>query len=97
MDPPHVTSLKAHQKAPRKVSVTIDGWSANTTKASFLGITGHWINVDGSAWTLESAVLAFHCISGQHTGENLRRYFFALGEWAGIFTHNKTKVRCGKL
>jgi hypothetical protein len=72
--------------------MTIDGWSVDTMKASFLGITGHWIDVQGSDWTLRSAVLAFHAISGQHTGDNLGRYFYSFCERVGIFTPKNHKV-----
>ncbi|RDB23356.1 Zinc finger BED domain-containing protein DAYSLEEPER [Hypsizygus marmoreus] len=45
--------------APGKISATSDGWSADTTKESFLGMTIHWIEVDAerSKWTLRSEVL----------------------------------------
>jgi hypothetical protein len=38
--------------APGKVSMTADGWSADNTKASFLGVTAHWIEVKGEKWML---------------------------------------------
>jgi hypothetical protein len=80
------------QSAAGKVSCTIDGWSVDTTKASFLGITGHWIDVVDGQWILRSEVLAFRGISGQHTGENLGRYFFGLAERVGIITQDTSKV-----
>jgi hypothetical protein len=82
------------EAAPGRVSTTIDGWSVPTTKRSFLGITGHWIDVTEQQWALKSEVLAFRAVSGQHSGENLGRYFFRLCERAGIFTSTSNKVRC---
>ena len=38
------------QAAPGKVSATADGWTANNTKGSFLGVTAHWVEVKGKAW-----------------------------------------------
>ncbi|KAF8240155.1 hypothetical protein L208DRAFT_1216024, partial [Tricholoma matsutake] len=42
-----------------KVSTTADGWTTNTTKAGYLGMMAHWIDVDPKteAWTLRSEVL----------------------------------------
>jgi hypothetical protein len=81
------------QAAPGKVSITVDGWSADTTKAAFLGMTGHWIEVNGSNWVLRSNVLAFRGISGQHSGENLGKYVVGLSERVGIITAKSSKVR----
>ena len=39
-------SLVAQKNAPGMVSATADGWSVNTTSASFLGVTGHWMEVE---------------------------------------------------
>jgi hypothetical protein len=36
---------KEHQAAPGKISSTTDGWSADTTKVVFLGMTAYWIDV----------------------------------------------------
>jgi hypothetical protein len=33
--------LRGQQNAPGKISSTADGWTADTTKASFLGMTAH--------------------------------------------------------
>jgi hypothetical protein len=36
--------------APGKVSITENGWSADTTKMSFQGMTAHWIEVKDGKW-----------------------------------------------
>ncbi|KAF8239819.1 hypothetical protein L208DRAFT_1194140, partial [Tricholoma matsutake] len=40
-----------------KISSTADGWSADTMKAAFLGMTMHWINVKDAKWKMQSEVL----------------------------------------
>jgi hypothetical protein len=73
--------------------MTADGWSADNTKAAFLGMTVHWIDVSGSdKWTLCSEVVGFECISGGHDGNNLGRYFMGLCDRIGICSQKKTKV-----
>lgn len=73
--------------------MTMDGWSVDTTKASFLGVTGHWISVVGGRWSLRSEVIAFRGISGEHSGENLGKYFVGACERVGIVTSKGSKVR----
>ena len=78
--------------APGKISLTVDGWTADTTKASFLGMTAHWIEVKGGTWTLRSEVIGFKPISGNHSGWNLGRYIVGLCERVGICTQDGSKV-----
>ena len=80
------------QAAPGKVSITIDGWTSDYSKKSFLGVTAHWIDVSDSKWTLRSAVIAFRSVSGAHTGENLARYLLGLCDRVGITSHYSSKV-----
>ncbi|KIK81709.1 hypothetical protein PAXRUDRAFT_90390, partial [Paxillus rubicundulus Ve08.2h10] len=70
----------------RHISMTMDLWSVDQTKAAFLRLTAHWICTDPKtkAWSLQSQVIGFQGISGAHTGENLGHYFLSLCEWAGI-------------
>jgi hypothetical protein len=65
--------------APGKVSITADGWSADTTKTGFLGMTAHWIDVTEGKWKLRAEMVGFKAISGAHSGENLGRYAVGLG------------------
>jgi hypothetical protein len=81
------------QKAPGKISATADGWSADTTKASFLGMTVHWVDVKDGKWSLCSEVVGFQPVSGDHTGWNLGRYFVGLCDRIGIFNEDDSKVR----
>ena len=74
----------------------MDTWSVEQTKASFLGITAHWIHISETAgitkWSLQSRVIAFRSLSGPHTGENIARYFIKLCEQVGIVSAVSTKV-----
>jgi hypothetical protein len=69
-----------------------DGWSVDTTRASFLGVTGHWMDVTGGKWKLRAEVIGFHGVSGEHSGENLGRYFVGVCERVGIIDAKKSKV-----
>jgi hypothetical protein len=80
------------QAAPGKVSTTADGWTADNTKGSFLGVTAHWIEVKGGKWRLRSEVIGFQAISGDHGGLNIGRYFVGLLDRVGITSHDKSKV-----
>jgi hypothetical protein len=73
-----MTYRKKHQAAPGKISSTADGWSADTTKAAFLGMTVHWIDVKDAKWKMLSEVVGFKAVSGDHGGDNLERYFMGL-------------------
>jgi hypothetical protein len=78
--------------APGKISTTADGWTADNTKGSFLGMTAHWIDVKEDKWKLRSEVIGFQGISGDHSGLNLGRYFIGLCDRVGICSQNGTKV-----
>ena len=81
------------QEAPGKISITCDGWTADNTKGSFLGMTAHWIEVKDGKWKLRSEVIAFQPVSGEHSGDNLGRYFVGLCERVGIMSKTESKVR----
>lgn len=91
-------ALTTSEQSPStgRVSTTMDLWSVDQTKASFLGITAHWITIDESSakWSLRSQVVAFRAFSGAHTGENIARYFVGLCERAGIITSPSSKLFC---
>jgi hypothetical protein len=74
------------------VSMTADGWSVDTTCASFLGVTGHWMEVTNGKWKLCAEVIGFRGVSGEHSGENLGRYFMGVCERVGIVNMKKSKV-----
>ena len=86
-------------KGSGRVSTTTDLWSVDQTKASFMGVTAHWIESDSSstAWKLRSEVIAFKGISGRHSGINLGRYFIGVCERAGVIGRNSAKVRMNSL
>ena len=80
------------QEAPGKISLTSDGWTADNTKGTFLGMTAHWIEVKDGKWKLRSEVVGFQPISGEHSGDNLGRYFVGLCDHVGIMSKNESKV-----
>jgi hypothetical protein len=86
-------TLTGVQAAPGKVSTTANGWSADNTKAAFLGMTAHWIEVKDDKWELRSEVVGFQGISGGHDGNNLGRYFMGLCDRVGICGPTESKVR----
>jgi hypothetical protein len=87
-----MTYRKKHQAAPGKISSTADGWSADTTKAAFLGMTAHWIDVKDAKWKMRSEVVGFKAVSGDHGGDNLGRYFMGLCDRVGICNQAESKV-----
>jgi hypothetical protein len=74
------------------VTTSMDLWSIDQTKASFLGLTAHWIEVKKNKWNLRSQVIAFHGVSGAHSGVNLGRHIVGLCEQVGIVSGQSTKV-----
>jgi hypothetical protein len=74
--------------------MTTDIWTLDQTKASFMGITGHWVDVSASTWTLRSEVVVFRGLSGSHNGQNLGNYFVRLCERVGIFSPDNSKLFC---
>ena len=66
---------------------------ADTTHASFIGITAHWIWVTKEGdWLLEASVIALCGLSGNHGGKNLGRYVIGLCDRVGIIGDEKSKV-----
>lgn len=85
-------SLAMQKNAPGMVSTTADGWSVDTTSASFLGVTGHWMEVTDGIWKLRSEVMGFCGVSGEHSGKNLAQYFVGVCEHVGIINAQRSKV-----
>ena len=75
-----------------KVSITVDGWSADTTKMGFQGMMAHRIEVKEGKWKLYTEVIRFKVILGEHSGENLGRYVVELFDHVGIMDKNNSKV-----
>ena len=73
-----------------------DMWSADTTKAAFLGVIGHWIKVKKETrketWEMHLEVIEFQTVSGDHGGKNLGRYFMGVSNWIGITSVVISKV-----
>jgi hypothetical protein len=55
------------RNASGKISVTFDCWTSPNNEA-YLGVTGHYIDND---WAMQSLLLDFVPLPGEHTGENL--------------------------
>jgi hypothetical protein len=73
--------------------MTSDGWTADNTKGSFLGMTAHWIEVKDEKWKLCSEVVGFQPTLEEHSGENLGQYFVGLCDHVGIMSKNGSKVQ----
>lgn len=78
--------------APGKVSTTSDGWTAEAMKKGFLGVTAHWIEVKEGVWTLRSELVGYKPVVGDHSGENLSRYFIGVCDRVGIWTPEQSKA-----
>ena len=81
------------QNLPGKASIMVDGWTADTTKVRFLGITAHWIRVTKRGeWVLEVNVIALRGLSGDQSGKNLGHYVVGLCDRVGLIGKEKSKV-----
>ena len=80
------------QEAPASVSITSHTWTVNTTKAAFLGVTAHWIEIREGRWSVRVEVVGFQSILGDHSGENLGRYIMGVFDWVGIMRKDQSKV-----
>jgi hypothetical protein len=70
-------------------------WTVDTTKAAFLGVTAHWIEVKPGPkeiWSMRSEVVGFRPVSGDHSGKNLGRYFVGVCDRIGITDMDQSKV-----
>ena len=74
------------------ISVTSDGWTADTSKKGFFRMTAHWMNTKGRKWELWEAIIGFKEMVGSHDGESLGRYMMGLLDRVGITSKNLTKV-----
>ena len=68
-----------------RVSLTADTWSDQSYN-SYLAVTAHWVaQVDGtSALQLKTALIAFHRLEEDHTGQTLAATMMELLDRAGI-------------
>ena len=80
------------KEALGSISITADSWTVDTTKASFLGVTAHWIGIEAGKWKVRAEVIGFQSISGDHSGENLGRYVVGVFDQVGIIGKNHSKV-----
>jgi hypothetical protein len=55
-------------------------------------MTAHWIQVKDDKWEMRSEVIGFRPISGDHSGENLGRYFVGVCDRIGIMDAHRSKV-----
>ena len=89
---PHATSLTIWQAAPGCVSCMADCWTADNTRGLFLGVTTHWIEVNGKKWEMKAHMIGFRAISGAHTGWNLGCYLVGTWDCVGICSKEGSKV-----
>ena len=80
------------QKAPSRILLAIDGWTADNMKASFLGMIVSWIEVKGGKWKLHSKVVGFQPVLGNHSSWNLNHYIIRLCNHVRILNKNWSKV-----
>jgi hypothetical protein len=78
------------QNSAGKISFTIDTWTSPNA-ISFLGITGHWIDLD---WQLKSLTLDFVKLAGPHSGDNIADAFISCIRELGITTKVKKGGTC---
>lgn len=89
----HMDGLKADiLQAPGKISVTDDLWSEDHTKRGWMGMSAHWIAVEAGKWRLQSEVVAFQVVSGDHSGLNLGRYLVGCCDRVGIMGKTGSKA-----
>lgn len=76
------------------ISINWDLWSEEHAGLAFFGMIAQWIDIQAGRWVLRSAVIAFHKISGLHSGSNLGKYFVKFTDRIGITSKTETnKVR----
>jgi hypothetical protein len=85
-------TFSTFKASPGLISITADSWSVDTTKASFLGVTAHWIEVKDGKWDLRADVIGFRPVSGDHSGGNLGRYLVGVCKRVRIITAARSKV-----
>lgn len=73
--------------------MTADTWLVETTKASFLRVTAHWIKVKDNKWKLWVEVIGFRPLFGEHSGPNLAQYFMGVCECIGIITAQRLNLK----
>lgn len=79
--------------APGHPSFTWDMWSKDHTSEAFVGVIVQWIKVaEDGTWSLESKVLAFHRVYGDHGGVNIARHLVKLLDRAGVTTETTNNV-----
>lgn len=74
------------QKSAGQISFTSDLWTDKNMR-SHLAVTAHWIsesNQGDPSGTLRTALIAFHRISGRHTGQNLANVMMGVLDRAKI-------------
>ena len=79
--------------APGKISVTVDEWTNEVTKTSYIGMTAHWIDMRDGKRELRGEVVGLRVILGDHGGDNLGRYVIGLCDCVGICSKQNSKVQ----
>lgn len=69
--------------------MTAGAWSADTTKAGFLGMTAHWIEMKEQKWKMRAEVIMFKALLGTHS---IGRYIMGLLDHVGIMDKKSSKA-----
>ncbi|GLB45657.1 hypothetical protein LshimejAT787_2500490 [Lyophyllum shimeji] len=89
----YMAGLKGEiEAAPGLVSIAGDTWTRENTKEAILGGTARWMEVKDGKWALQSAVIGFQRVSGDHGGLNLGRYLMGLCDRVGITSKQSSKL-----
>lgn len=63
-------------------------WTQDTTSDPWIGLTGHWVQVDREDWRIRSEVLGLRIVMGNHGGENLGRFMLGMLDRVGVTAKN---------
>ena len=85
-----IVCLNCAQNAVGDISFTAHIWSSDA-RQPYLALTAHWIAEDSktASLSLRSALIAFHHLCGNHTGESLGRTILYLLDRTGITTKTR--------
>ena len=89
------TTIPSFPGSPRESQGFPGNWWGSVkycTKALFLGMTAHWIEVKEEMWKLRLEVVGFKPISGDHSEWNLGQYIVGLCDRIGICNPDALKV-----
>jgi hypothetical protein len=84
-------TLYTFQAAPGLISTTADGWSVDTTKASFLGVTAHWVDVRTESGSFRQRLSDFEGSQESTVGQTLASTSWACVNELELLTHKNQR------